>query len=77
MKTYDPFERLEKEKKHFEKTMTTPEAKSILGNSAEWELKNMKKALELIPFLNTTEENLRLAAVKHMLKIKKNKNKKL
>jgi len=48
--------------------MTRIEAREILGNRATWELQHMKRALEMLPLLNTPEENTRLDAVKVMLK---------
>lgn len=48
--------------------MNIQEAKNILGNRSEWELKNMKKALSMFPILNSEEENKRLEAVKLLLK---------
>ena len=39
----------------------------------KWELSNMKKALQVLGgFLNTEEDNLRLNAIKEVLKTKKN-----
>ena len=68
-KTRDPFERYEKDmKKH--STMSLVEAKEILGDRADLELRNMKKALESFPLLNTSEENRRLVAVKKVLRSK-------
>jgi hypothetical protein len=40
-------------------------------NSALWELKQIKKALNLMPLLNSAEENARLKAVKDLMRIKK------
>ena len=48
--------------------MELQEARNILGDRATWELRNMKKALEMIPFFNTQEEDERLEAVKIELK---------
>ena len=48
--------------------MTKDRAKEILGNRATWELVKMKKALSMMPFFNTEEENERLEAVKTILK---------
>lgn len=48
--------------------MTKEKAKEILGDRATWELKNMKKALSILPWFNTKEEDERLKAVKVMLK---------
>jgi hypothetical protein len=54
--------------------MSKEKARTILGDRATWELKNMKKALSSFPILNTKEENERLEAVKVMLKERKNQN---
>jgi exoribonuclease R len=48
--------------------MTTEEAWSIVGNQAKWEIKNMVKALSMLPWLNTPEDNRRLEAGKVCLK---------
>ncbi len=48
--------------------MNKEEAIEILDDRAEWELKNMKRALTSFPILNTEEENKRLDAVKVLLK---------
>jgi hypothetical protein len=48
--------------------MNKTEALELLGDRATWELRNMKKALSLFPILNTPEENLRLEAVKVLLR---------
>ena len=48
--------------------MDLTETKNILGDRALWELKNMKKALEMISIFNTAEENKRLEAVNFALK---------
>lgn len=47
------------------------EALNRLGNRADWELKNMRKALSMFPILNTEEENQRLEDVKTILKLRK------
>lgn len=46
-------------------------AKNILGDRANWELKNMLKALSTFKILNTEEEAEQLEAVKVLLKFKK------
>ena len=51
--------------------MKYEEAKKILGDRATFELKHMKRALTLFQILNTEEENIRLEAVKTMLKHRK------
>jgi hypothetical protein len=48
--------------------MNTKEALEILGDRATWELRNMRKALSTLQILNTPEENLRLEAVKTLLR---------
>lgn len=47
--------------------MTKQQAKNILGDRARWELVAMKRALEMIPFFNTDEEEERLEAVNVLL----------
>lgn len=51
--------------------MTLEEAKSIVGNQPTWALKNMIKALNLFPRLNTSEDWKRLEAAKIVLKSRK------
>ena len=48
--------------------MSLKEAEGILGNSARWEVANMKKALSSMQVLNTPEENERLEACKVWLR---------
>lgn len=48
--------------------MELKQAKEILGDRALWELKHMKKALEIMGMFNTDEENERLEAVKILIK---------
>jgi hypothetical protein len=47
------------------------EAKKIVGNQPTWALKNMVKALNMLPWLNTAEDELRLKAAKESSQIKK------
>ena len=47
--------------------MTKQQAQAILGNKATWEMKAIKKALNMLSLLNTPEENLRLQAVTILL----------
>jgi hypothetical protein len=47
------------------------EAKKIVGNQPTWALKNMVKALQMLPRLNTPEDKLRLIAAKIVLKDRK------
>ena len=51
--------------------MTIEEAKKIVGNQPTWALKNMVKALKMLPWLNTAEDELRLKAAKVVLKSRK------
>ena len=51
--------------------MTIEEAKKIVGNQPTWALKNMVKALKMLPWLNTAEDELRLKAAKEVLKSRK------
>ena len=51
--------------------MTIEEAKKIVGNQPSWALKNMVKALTMLPWLNTAEDELRLEAAKVVLKSRK------
>ena len=48
--------------------MTQAEAKKIIGNQPRWAVKNMVKALSMHSWLNTPEENKRLAAGKIILR---------
>ncbi len=48
--------------------MTIDEAKKIVGNQPTWALKNMVKALKMLPALNTVEDEIRLEAAKVVLK---------
>ena len=48
--------------------MTLEEAKKIVGNQPTWALKNMVKALNMLPALNTAEDELNLQAAKVVLK---------
>lgn len=43
------------------------EAKKITGNQPIWALRNMNRALQLLPWLNTTEETRRLKATQLLL----------
>ena len=52
--------------------MNLSEAKKITGNQPTWALKNMVKALSMHSWINTPEENERLAAAQLILS-KKNK----
>jgi hypothetical protein len=48
--------------------MTYENAKKIVGNQPIWALKNMVRALQMHPWLNTEIENQRLEAGKILLK---------
>ena len=48
--------------------MNKKKALEIVGDKARWELRKMKKALEIMEILNTPEENERLKAIKVLLK---------
>ena len=48
--------------------MSIEEAKKIVGNQPTWALKNMVKALNMLPALNTAEDELNLKAAKIVLK---------
>jgi hypothetical protein len=51
--------------------MTIDQAKKIVGNQPTWALKNMVKALQMLPALNTAEDEIRLIAAKIVLKDRK------
>jgi hypothetical protein len=51
--------------------MTLDQAKSIVGNQPDWALKNMVKALKMMPLLNTAADEERLAAALVVLKSRK------
>lgn len=51
--------------------MTIDQAKKIVGNQPTWALKNMVKALNMLPWLNTAEDEERLVAAKIVLKDRK------
>ncbi len=48
--------------------MNLIEAKKIVGNQPTWALKNMVKALKMLPWRNTAEDELRLQAAKVVLR---------
>ena len=48
--------------------MNLIEAKKIVGNQPTWALKNMVKALNMLPVLNTAEDEVNLQAAKVVLK---------
>jgi hypothetical protein len=51
--------------------MNLIEAKQIVGNQPTWALKNMVKALKMLPAFNTAEDLIRLEAAKVVLKNRK------
>jgi hypothetical protein len=51
--------------------MNTTQAKNLIGDQPTWALKNMVKALNMLPWLNTPEDELRLKAAKLILKERK------
>jgi len=51
--------------------MSLDQAKQILGDRSEWELKHMIKALTMFQILNTPEDNLRREAARVILKHKR------
>jgi hypothetical protein len=48
--------------------VTIEEAKKIVGNQPTWALKNMVKALQMLPWMNTPEDEQRLIAAKVVLR---------
>lgn len=48
--------------------MTLDQAKQLVGNQPTWALRNMVKALKMLPALNTAEDNERLEAAQFILK---------
>jgi hypothetical protein len=48
--------------------MNIAEAKQRVGNQPTWALKNMVKALKMLPALNTAEDELNLKAAQVILK---------
>ena len=51
--------------------MTIEEAKQIVGNQPSWALRNMIKALSMLTFFNTPEDDRRKVAAKIILKARK------
>ena len=51
--------------------MTIEEAKEIVGNQPTWALKNMVKALKMLPLMNTAQDEQRLAAAVMVIKSRK------
>ena len=47
--------------------MTLDQAKQLVGNQPTWALRNMVKALNMLPALNTAEDNERLEAAKFII----------
>ena len=48
--------------------LTLEQAKKISGNQPRWALKNMIKALKLLRYLNTAQDELRLKDAQLVLK---------
>jgi len=48
--------------------MDLKKARKIVGNQATWALRNMIRALKILPRLNTPEDDERLEAAKVVLK---------
>lgn len=53
--------------------MTLEEAKEIVGNQPTWALRNMVKALKMLPLMNTAQDEKRLAAAVMVIKSRKGK----
>ena len=51
--------------------MDIKEARQIVGNQPTWALRNMKKALSMLTWFNTPEDNERLEACKLVLRSRK------
>lgn len=51
--------------------MTLDDAKRIVGNQPAWALQNMVKALQMLPWLNTADDELRLKAARMVLKARR------
>ena len=53
--------------------MTIDQAREIVGNQPTWALKNMVKALKMLPLMNTAQDEKRLAAAVMIIKSRKGK----
>lgn len=53
--------------------VTLDEARELVGNQPTWALKNMVKALNMLPLMNTEEDEKRLAAAKLIIKERRGK----
>ena len=53
--------------------MTIEEAKEIVGNQPTWALRNMVKALKMLPLMNTAQDEKRLSAAVMVIKSRKGK----
>lgn len=53
--------------------MTLDEARELVGNQPTWALKNMVKALSMMTWRNTGEDEKRLAAAKLIIKERRGK----
>lgn len=48
--------------------MNLQEARYLVGNQPTWALRNMVKALHIMPWLNTEDDKKRLEAAEYLLK---------
>lgn len=55
--------------------MTIEQAKRIVGNQPVWALRNMVKALKMLPWLNTADDLERLKAAKIVLRERESRTK--
>ena len=53
--------------------MTLDEARAIVGNQPTWALKNMVRALKMLPLMNSAEDDERLAAALLVIKSRRGK----
>jgi hypothetical protein len=53
--------------------VTLDEARELVGNQPTWALKNMVKALSMMTWCNTGEDEKRLAAAKLIIKERRGK----
>lgn len=53
--------------------VTLDEARELVGNQSTWALKNMVKALSMMTWRNTVEDEKRLAAAKLIIKERRGK----
>ena len=50
------------------RSMNLQEAQAIVGNQPTWALRNMVRALDMLPWLNTDEDRERQAAARVVIK---------